>query len=382
MSAKTGGDGHVVVLVATRKGAWLYHGDAERRAWRVDGPHFLGHIINHLVLDPRDGRTLLAAAKTGHLGPTIFRSVDLGKTWNEAKKPPAFGPALGGMSARSVDHTFWLTPGHADEKDVWYAGTSPQGLFRSEDGGETWSPFSCINDDPQYREWMGSEKDGTPDGPKLHSVIVDPRDPKHLYFAMSSGGVHESLDGGQTFSTLVDGMEVVAGFEPSTLTYHDPHCVRLCPSMPDRLYQQNHCGIYRIDRPSNRWVRIGKNMPKEVGDVGFPMVLHPRDPDTVWVFPMDGTDVWPRTSPGGRPAVYVTRDGGDNWQRCDAGLPNGQAWWTVKRQSMTVDRQESVGLYFGTSSGELWMSRDEGQQWECLARHLPEIYAVETAEIR
>jgi len=229
---------------------------------------------------------------------------------------------------------------------------------------------------------MGSEKDGTPDGPKLHSVIVDPRDPKHLYFAMSSGGVHESLDGGQSFSTLVDGMEVVAGFEPSTLTYHDPHCVRLCPSMPDRLYQQNHCGIYRLDRPSSTWVRIGKNMPKEVGDVGFPMVVHPRDPETVWVFPMDGTDVWPRTSPGGRPAVYVTHDGGDNWQRRDAGLPNGQAWWTVKRQSMTADRQDSVGLYFGTSSGELWMSRDEGGQWECLARHLPEIYAVETAEIR
>jgi len=122
-------------------------------------------------------------------------------------------------------------------------------------------------------------------------------------------------------------------------------------------------------------------MPKDVGDVGFPLVVHPRDPDTVWVFPMDGTDVWPRTSPGGRPAVYVTHDGGKSWQRCDAGMPSSQAWWTVKRQSMASDRQDSVGLYFGTSSGELWMSRDEGGQWECMAQHLPEIYAVETAEV-
>ena len=381
MSLEENNANRVVVLVATRKGAWLYYGDAERRTWRIDGPHFLGHIINHLMLDPRDGRTLLAAAKTGHLGPTIFRSTDFGKTWKEAVRPPAFAAPSNDLKARSVDHTFWLTPAHADEKDVWYAGTSPQGLFRSEDGGQTWTPFSCLNDDPQYREWMGSEKDGTPDGPKLHSIIVDPRDAKHLYFAMSSGGVHESRDGGASFSPLIEGMQVVEGFEPSVLTYHDPHCVRLCPSQPDRLYQQNHCGIYRIDRPSNEWIRIGKSMPRDVGDVGFPIVVHPRDPDTAWVFPMDGTDVWPRTSPGGRPAVYVTRDGGKIWQRCDTGLPSSQAWWTVKRQSMAADRQASVGLYFGTSSGELWMSRDEGERWECLAQHLPEIYAVETAEM-
>jgi len=153
-----------LVLVATRKGAWLFHGDSARKTWRVDGPHFLGHIINHLILDPRDGRTLLAAAKTGHLGPTIFRSTDFGKTWKEAKQPPAFARAPDGEPGRSVDHTFWLTPCHAHEPNTWYAGTSPQGLFRSGDGGETWQPFSMINDDPQYRTWMGTVQDGTPDG--------------------------------------------------------------------------------------------------------------------------------------------------------------------------------------------------------------------------
>ncbi|HZV97482.1 MAG TPA: glycosyl hydrolase, partial [Methylophilaceae bacterium] len=165
------------LLVSTRKGAWIFRTDSMRTAWEVNGPHFLGHIISHLVLDPRHQTTLLAAAKTGHLGPTIFRSTDWGRTWQEAVQPPAFAKAPEGETGRAVDHTFWLTPAHSNEPNVWYAGTSPQGLFRSEDGGMTWTAFSSINDDPQYREWMGSEKDGTPDGPKLHSIIVDPRDP-------------------------------------------------------------------------------------------------------------------------------------------------------------------------------------------------------------
>jgi len=374
--------GRVVVLVATRKGAWLYHGDGKRKSWRVDGPHFLGHIVNQLALDPRDGQTLLAAAKTGHLGPTVFRSSDLGRTWKEAAKPPAFPKAPEGQKGRVVDHTFWLTPGHESEPKVWYAGTSPQGMFRSADAGETWEPVSGLNDDPQYRTWMGSEQDGTPDGPKLHSILIDPRDPNHLYMAMSSGGVHESLDRGRSWKPLVRGMEVVDSLDPANVAFHDPHCVRLCPTQPDRLYQQNHCGIYRIDRPSDEWTRIGKSMPKKVGDIGFPMVVHPRDPDTVWVFPMDGTTVWPRTSPDGRPAAYVTRNGGRTWQRQDEGLPTGDAWWTVKRQAMTADTHDPVGLYFGTTSGELWGSRDEGKKWSLIARHLPEIYGVEAAEIR
>ncbi len=371
----------LVILVATRKGAWLFYSDAQRKAWVADGPHFLGHTISHVQLDPRDGRTLLAAAKTGHLGPTIFRSTDVGRTWKEAVQPPAFAYPTGGLPGRSVDHTFWLTPGHASERDAWYAGTSPQGLFRSEDGGVSWAPLPGINDDPKFRAWMGSAQDGTPDGPKLHSINIDPRDASHLYIAMSGGGVHESRDSGRSWLPLIKGLEVVEGFDVADVTFHDPHCVRLCPGNADRLYQQNHCGIYRLDRPGDTWQRIGRKMPKRVGDIGFPMVVHPRDADTAWVFPMDGGTVWPRTSPEGRPAAYVTRNAGRTWQRLDEGLPEGQAWWTLKRQAMTVDAETTPALYLGTTSGELWIGHDEGARWSNIARHLPEIYAVEVAEL-
>ncbi|MGO9595437.1 MAG: WD40/YVTN/BNR-like repeat-containing protein, partial [Steroidobacteraceae bacterium] len=160
---------------------------------------------------------------------------------------------------------------------------------------------------------------------------------------------------------------------------HDPHCVVMHPLRPDRLYQQNHCGIYRLDRPSRRWQRIGSAMPARIGDIGFPIVLHPRDPDVAWVLPMDGTTVWPRTSVGGRPAIYQTRNGGKSWQRRDRGLPRARAWFTVLRQAMCSDGQPRPGLYFGTTGGEVWASTNAGESWRCLAARLPEIYAISAA---
>ena len=372
-------DGALTLLVATRKGAFVLRADAERRRFRIEGPHFLGQVAHHMVLDPRDRRTLLLASSTGHLGPTVFRSTDLGGTWTEASAPPQFPKAPEGVRARAVDHVFWLTPGHASEPGVWYAGTSPQGLFRSEDGGESWEGVVGFNDHPMYEQWTGGEKDGTPDGGKLHSILVDPRDKRRLYIGMSSGGVFASDDGGATWRPFNRGSQAEFLPDPDVEWGQDPHCVALHPLKPDRLYQQNHCGIYRMDRPEDRWVRIGESMPHDVGDIGFPIVLHPRDPDTVWVIPMDGSTVWPRVSPGGKPAVYSTRDGGARWHRHDEGLPREQAWFTVKRQAFAGDTLDPVGLYFGTTSGSVWASRDEGASWSCIAEHLPEIYAVEAA---
>lgn len=379
-----------VLFVATRKGAWWLRADPARGRFAVEGPHLLGHVVHHVVLDPRDGRTLLVAARTGHLGPTIYRSTDGGRTLGEIRRPPAFRKAREGEKGRVVDHVFFLAPASAREPGVWYAGTSPEGLFRSEDGGDSWEPVAGFNDHPMYPKWTEDDPDfrnngegqrGTPNGPVLHSIQVDPRDPRHLYLATSGGGgVFESTDGGGDWTPLNRGCAADFLPDPEVDFGHDPHCVRLHPLRPDVLWQQNHCGIYRLERPATRWTRVGQNMPKEVGDVGFPIVLHPRDPDTAWVFPMDGTEVWPRTSPGGRPAVFRTKDAGTSWERQDRGLPAEHAWYTVKRQAMTADACDPVGVYFGTTCGEIWGSTDEGDSWCCLASHLPEIYAVEAGE--
>lgn len=373
--------GSIALLIATKKGAFILNSDGKRREWKIRGPIFLGHIVHHVVHDPRDRRTMMMAAKTGHLGPTVFRSTDFGRTWKEASKPPAFPKAPEGQQGRVVNHVFWLTPGHPSEPKVWYAGTSPQGLFRSEDGGGSWESVVGFNDHPMRAAWTGGGQDGTPDGPKLHSINIDPRDPNHLYIGMSSGGVFESVDKGVDWKPRNAGC--LADFLPTPYPEygHDTHCMRLHPLAPDILYQQNHCGIYRMERQEGRWVRIGAKMPKSVGDIGFPMVLHPRDPDTVWVFPMDGTQVWPRTSPGGKPAVYATRNAGKTWQRLDKGLPQSHAWLTVFRQAMSADAHDPVGIYFGTTCGEVWASTNEGAKWICIARHLPHIYAVEAAEL-
>ncbi len=365
-----------VLLVGTRKGVFIALGDDSRTTWAISDPMFLGHIANHVVLDPRDGKRMVLGASTGHLGPTVFYSDDLGATWTESTRPPAF--RSGEPLERSLKSVFWLTPGHVSEPGVWYAGGSPQGLFVSHDGGATWDPVDGWNDHKMWETWAEWPDQNTPDGSMLHSINIDPRDPSHMYIALSSGGVFETTDQGLDWKPVNSGCQALFHPDPDPEFGHDPHCVRLHPLQPDRLYQQNDCGIYRMDRDEGRWVRIGDNMPTEIGDIGFPIELHPRDPDVAWVFPMDGTDVWPRTSPDGRPGVYITRDAGESWTRCDQGLPE-RAWFTVKRQAMTLDDQPTIGVYFGTTSGELWASLDEGTTWQCIAAHLPEIYSLEYA---
>lgn len=368
----------LTLLVGTRKGAFLVSDDQKRQKWTVSDPIFLGHIIYHMVADPRNKNVIMMAAKTGHLGPTVFRSTDSGKTWKEASQPPAFPKVPEGEKGRAVENVFWVTPGHGAESGVWYAGTSPPGLFMSKDNGDTWEPVLGFNDHPNYGQWTG--QGATPGGQMMHSVLIDPRNADHMYVAISVGGVFESSNKGGDWKPLNKGL--AADFLPDAAAEfgHDPHCVIAHPLKPDRLYQQNHCGIYSLERPSNEWSRVGKNMPSEIGDIGFPIVAHPRDIDCVWVFPMDGTDVWPRTSPGARPAAYNSRDAGKSWKRQDKGFPSRDAYFTVKRQAMTNDSLDPVGLYLGTTCGEIWASADEGESWTCILRYLPEIYSLAIRE--
>ena len=368
----------LILLVATDKGAFLYYSDGDRRHWDVSGPHFLGSVIHHLVLDPRDNKTLLASVQSRQSGCTIFRSKDFGKTWVPAKNPPVFPK---GKLKRSVDHIFYLAPGHDSESKVWYAGTSPQGLFRSEDGGNNWESVDGFNNNPKWKKWTANSPDGYPKVPKLHSILIDPMDKEHMYLGMSYGGVFETTDDGKTWEPLNNGIKVDYLKEANPAFGHDPHSIIFHPYKPERLYQQNHCGIYRIDRPKKKWVRIGDNMPADIGDIGFPITVHPADPNTIWVFPIDGNEAWSRVSPEGQPSLYCSQDGGDTWFRQDIGLPMRNAWFTVLRQALTTDCMDNAGVYFGTTCGSIWMSDNEGNSWRQIAVHLPRILAVETGVI-
>ena len=369
------------ILVATQKGAFVLRSDAARRVWRLDGPHFLGNETNHMVRDPRDSKTLLVAAVTGHLGPTVFRSTDNGRKWTEARQPPAFPKAAEGEGGPAVKRTFFLTPGHVSQPGVWWAGTVPHALFHSEDGGASWEPVQGFNRFvAELKQRRTDYLNETPGGAITHSIVIDPRDARHMYVSLSTGGTFETTDGTRTWRPLNQGVR--ADFYPEKYPEfgQDPHCMVISPANPDRLYQQNHCGLYRLDRPAERWERIGERLPPTVGDIGFPVVAHPRDEDVLWVFPMDGTEVWPRTSPGGRPAVFRSTNGGRTFTRHATGFPTAQGWFTVFRQAMKSDRQDPVGVYLGTTAGEIWASRDEGRSWKPIAAHLPRILAVEVFE--
>src|SRR5258706_10771754 len=204
--------------IGTRKGLFSLRPDARRRAWRLAGPHMLGHIIHHVVQDPREPRRLVLAAKTGHLGPTVYTSIDRGRHWEEALTPPAFRKVAEEEKPRAVERVFWLTPGRSAEPGVWYAGSSPAGLFRSGDHGAHWQPVAGFNDHPMNPKWAAGLR--TPDGELLHSVRVDPRDARHLYLAISIGGGLQAPAGGAGGGPLNEGGP--ADFPPHPGAPHRP----------------------------------------------------------------------------------------------------------------------------------------------------------------
>jgi len=383
-------------IIGTRKGAWTLQTGSKQQ---LGEPWFFGHQVHHVLQDPRRGGTMLAAVRTGHLGPTLYRSTDGGRNWKESERPPkfrakeesanaGFEPDDGRLQGLTLDHVFFLAPGHASQPGVWYAGSSPIGLFKSTDDGVTWDGVPGFNDNPALAKWCYNFAPGTPDGPKCHSVQVDPLNANRLLVGLSGGGLFLSEDLGKSWNPANKG--VAMDFSPpkedgTEYEYgHDPHDAVIHPANPRRWYHQNHCGIYRLDwqdgAKEQRWTRIGKNMPKDVGDIGFPMTCHPRNDKTIWVVPMDGGTVWPRTSVEGRPAVFRSRDAGETWQRLDKGLPS-RAWQTVLRQAMTHNGGASLELVFGTTSGEVYGSSDEGDSWKTLATGLPKIMSITAARL-
>lgn len=349
-----------VLLLGTPKGAFILDGDPGRRDWVLRGPLCGGWPVHDISVDRATG-ALLAGAGSPWFGPAVWRSDDLGETWTHSSE----GLTYGDDGPKVV--TVWNVTAGIDGS--LYAGVEPAGLFRSTDGGATWSHVDGLTNHPSRPQWVPGNG-----GLILHTIVPHPTDPARLWVGISAVGVFETRDGGATWHTRNTGVR--AEFNPENRFPEFGQCVHKLVMASDggeRLYQQNHCGVYRSTNGGERWEEITGSLPS---DFGFAMTAHPRDPMTIWNIPLtDPTEG--RMMPGQAAAVWRTHDGGDTWIRSGDGLPQEDAFVGVLREAMAHDELDPAGVYFGTSTGQVYGSADEGRTWSKLADDLPPIWSVE-----
>jgi photosystem II stability/assembly factor-like uncharacterized protein len=350
----------VTLFVGTRRGLFLIRSDGDRRRWTLDGPHLRGREIYHAFLDPRDGRTAWAASDHAVWGAHVHRSRDGGRSWELLDAAPHHG------DERGLKAIWSLSPGHAAEPDTVWAGIEPAGLFVSRDAGTSWSAVPGLNDHATRASWQPSGG-----GLALHSVLVDPGEPRRMWCAVSAGGVYRSDDGGLTWQPRNDGVRADFLPSPPPPAGHCVHKLRLHPARPERLYQQNHCGVYRSDDGGAAWIEITDGLPS---DFGYALALDPRDPDTAYVVPEESSHM--RAAVDGRLRVYRTGDGGASWRPLSDGLPQEHAYVSVLREGLATDELEPCGVYLGTGTGHVFASADAGESWTMLAGFLPKILSV------
>ena len=349
----------VAVLAGTRKGLFVLRSDESRRAWSLDGPLLRGWSVYHAIRDPRDGR-LHACTNHPVYGATVHRSDDLGERWERAETmqlPEGF----------ALECAWHIEPGTATEPGRLWLGGAPGLLLRSNDGGASWQAVASVLEHPTRAQWHPGAG-----GLCCHSIQIDPTDPQRMTIGISAAGVFTSGDGGVSWSPANAGTAADFLPDPYPEVGQCVHKVLLHSARPERLWQQNHCGVYRSDDRGQTWERLdGNGLPSAFG---FPIALDPRAPDTAWVASMESPEY--RVVSGGRLGVYRTSDGGESWDLSAQGLP-AQAWTVVWREGMASDALEPTGLYLGTQSGSVFVSADGGASWSEPARQLPPVLSVE-----
>lgn len=352
-----------VLLVGTRKGLWIGRSDEDRRSWQFDEPRFLMEAVYGVGVDTRGSTPRLFAGGTSeHWGPGVYYSDDLGRTWSETHGAAVrFSPDIGA----SVERVWQIQPASAAEPDVVYAGTQPSALFRSEDRGESFSLVRSLWDHPHREHWGAGYG-----GQAIHTIIPDAVRPEHLTVAMSTGGVYRTDDGRQSWAPVNTGIRVTFLPDPYPEYGHCVHKVSAHPDNPDRLFAQVHHGVYRSDDAGDHWISIADKLPS---DFGFPMVVHPHRPDTLYVFPLvaDGC----RIPPDGQARVWRSTDAGTHWEPLGEGLPD-RFYAAVMRDAFSADDGDRAGLYFGSRDGCVWASTDDGDHWQQVTAHLPDVLSV------
>jgi hypothetical protein len=362
-------NGDVILLVGTMKGLFILRANKRRAKWEMGGPYFPGSAVYAANFDGRAGRhRIWAGPHSMHWGGLLRSSDNFGRTWTNPEEANVKFPEGTGAALKQI---WQIVPGRDAEPDVLYCGVEPAALFTSRDAGRTWSLEEGLWNHPQRPRW---EPGGG--GLCLHTVLLDPESRDRIRIAVSTGGMYVTEDGGATWRPSNRGVR--AEFLPDKYPEFGQcvHKVVQAKGQPDRMFLQNHWGLYRSDDRGKTWNDIANGVPS---DFGFAMAVHPEDPDCAWIVPLESDEF--RCTPEGKLRVYRTRDGGKRWQPMTKGLPQKDAFETVLRDAMGVDLLDPVGVYFGTRSGKLFGSSDEGKSWDELFDGLPPILSVKAAKV-
>jgi photosystem II stability/assembly factor-like uncharacterized protein len=362
--------GDNLLLVGTMKGAFLFRSDSSRKNWEEAGPYFPGRSIYALAYDGRNQRNKLwAAVNSPYWGSFLSSSNDFGKTWSDPESYNIKFPEGSEVSLKQI----WQIVNDPHDKDSLYCGVEPAALFKSTDGGESWSLNQGLFDHPHRTQWQPGGG-----GLCLHTILPDPKNAKRIYVAISTGGVYRSDDGGESWDPRNKGIR--APFMPPDQQYPEwgqcVHKVVSHSSNASRLFLQHHWGVYRSDNAGDSWDDIGKSLPS---DFGFALEIDPHDANTVYLIPIESDEF--RCTPEGKLRVYRTKNGGESWEALTNGLPQEDALETILRDNMDADANNPTGLYFGTRSGKVFGSSSAGDSWSLIKDGLPPITCVKTATV-
>jgi photosystem II stability/assembly factor-like uncharacterized protein len=390
----------VRVLVGTHKGAFVLSADGKRKDWKVDGPFFAGWEIYHLKGSPADPNRLYASQTSGWFGQVLQRSDDGGKTWHQPGVSPDQAPTPGPPTALPNKFAYDVSPEtgrpltthqwydgtqHPWEfKRVWhlepsltdpntvYAGVEDAALFRSTDGGENWHELSSLRGHGTGPRWQPGAG-----GLGLHTIILDPTNPKRIYIAISAAGAFRTDDGGATWKPINRGLRSQYIPDPNAEVGHCVHHVAMHPSRPDVLFMQKHWDVMRSDDAGDNWHEVSGNLPT---DFGFAIDVHAHEPETLYVVPIKSdSEHFPLD---GKLRVYRSRKGGNEWEPLSKGLPEKDCYVNVLRDAMAVDKLDDCGIYFGTTGGQVYASSDSGDSWAPIARDLPAVLSVEVQTLQ
>ena len=363
----------VRVLVGTRKGAFVITADAARRDWKISEPHFAGWEVMHVKGSRVNPDRLYASQWTDWHGQVVQRSDDGGKTWEPVGNEFAYkGPTGTHQWYDGTPHPWefkrvWHFEPSPTESETVFAGVEDAALFRSSDGGKSWSELAALRTHSSGKNWSPGAG-----GLCLHTILINPAQPKRMYVAISAAGAFRTDDAGESWSVITKGLHSSFLPDPEATVGHCVHNLAMHPSKPDTIFMQKHWDVCRSDNAGDLWTEVSGNLPT---DFGFPISVHSHEPETIYVVPI--TSDSQHFPPDGKLRVFRSRSGGNEWEALTRGLPQHDCYVNVLRDAMSVDSLDKCGIYFGTTGGQVYASNDSGDTWQAIAEHLPAVLSVE-----